>query len=51
MPSHTGESMYNCPYCSEVYRSHGNFYNHRKLHHFDEWMKDRKGKRGSKNIS
>lgn len=47
MPSHTGQSIYNCPYCPETYRSHGNFYHHRKRHHFDEWMRDRKGKHGS----
>lgn len=41
MASHTGESLYTCPYCPKTFNSNGNMHKHRKNVHSDEWKKDR----------
>lgn len=45
MAIHTGESLYNCSYCSKPFKSNANMYKHMREVHTEQWNKDRALKR------
>lgn len=41
MACHSGESLYNCPYCDQKFKANANFFAHRRKKHMTEYMRDR----------
>lgn len=41
MAHHTGQELYNCPYCTKTFKSNANMHSHRKKSHPDEWEANR----------
>nr|XP_019533179.2 transcription factor grauzone-like [Aedes albopictus] len=42
--AHTGEPLYQCPYCERKFFSNVTMYVHKKKDHLPEWLEDRKAK-------
>lgn len=41
MAHHTGQELYNCPYCTKTFKSNANMHSHRKKAHPNEWEANR----------
>lgn len=39
--AHTGQPLYNCPYCIKMFVSGANMHKHKKRVHYEQWHQDR----------
>lgn len=42
--THTGEDLYQCPHCTQTFKTNANMHHHRKRVHPDEWKAARKNR-------
>lgn len=47
MAQHTGEVLYNCPFCTRTFNSNANMHSHKKKQHPIEWEELRRQKMGN----